>query len=381
MAKETMKKTGSHKKSSSSKRSSSAKGAAPSPRKKGSSRKKAAKKKRRFLIFGLEILLLVVLVAGFYVVRQLDRIQKPTVDPEKVEVNEERPEETVKTMSGYTNIALFGLDTRVAGQLGKGNRSDTIIIASINNDTKEVKLVSVYRDTYLDLANGKFNKCNGAYSAGGPEQAMAMLNKNLDLDIKYYVTVDFAALTDTVDLLGGINIDVDESEIGHLNNYLVETSKVTGVSTQKLTQTGLQLLDGVQATSYCRIRYTAGDDFKRTERQREVIMEIVNTAKQADISQINDIINAVFPKIATNYTNEEMLQMAPEMIGYDIVDTQGFPFDRTPASISGKGECVVPVDLANNVKQLHEYLFENYSFTPSETVQSISDQITNDTGF
>ncbi len=284
-------------------------------------------------------------------------------------------------MSGYTNIALFGLDTRVAGQLGKGNRSDTIIIASINNDTKEVKLVSVYRDTYLDLTNGKFNKCNGAYSAGGPEQAMAMLNKNLDLDIKYYATVDFAALTETVDLLGGIYIDVDESEISHLNNYTVETSKVTGVSTQKLTQPGLQLLDGVQATSYCRIRYTAGDDFKRTERQREVVMEIVNTAKQADISQINEIINAVFPKIATNYTNEEILQMAPEMIGYDIVDTQGFPFDRTSASVSGKGDCVVPVDLANNVKQLHEYLFGNYSFTPSETVQSISDQITKDTGF
>ena len=381
MAKETMKKTGSHRKTSSSKRSSSAKGASPSSGKKGSSRKRAAKKKRRFLIFGLEILLLVVLVAGFYVVRQLDRIQKPTVDPEKVEVNEERPEETVKTMSGYTNIALFGLDTRVAGQLGKGNRSDTIIIASINNDTREVKLVSVYRDTYLDLTNGKFNKCNGAYSAGGPEQAMAMLNKNLDLDIKYYATVDFAALTETVDLLGGIYIDVDESEISHLNNYTVETSTVTGVSTQKLTQPGLQLLDGVQATSYCRIRYTAGDDFKRTERQREVVMEIVNTAKQADISQINEIINAVFPKIATNYTNEEILQMAPEMIGYDIVDTQGFPFDRTSASVSGKGDCVVPVDLANNVKQLHEYLFGNYSFTPSETVQSISDQITKDTGF
>ncbi len=381
MAKETMKKTGSHRKTSSSKRSSSAKGASPSSGKKGSSRKRAAKKKRRFLIFGLEILLLVVLVAGFYVVRQLDRIQKPTVDPEKVEVNEERPEETVKTMSGYTNIALFGLDTRVAGQLGKGNRSDTIIIASINNDTKEVKLVSVYRDTYLDLTNGKFNKCNGAYSVGGPEQAMAMLNKNLDLDIKYYATVDFAALTETVDLLGGIYIDVDESEISHLNNYTVETSKVTGVSTQKLTQPGLQLLDGVQATSYCRIRYTAGDDFKRTERQREVVMEIVNTAKQADISQINEIINAVFPKIATNYTNEEILQMAPEMIGYDIVDTQGFPFDRTSASVSSKGDCVVPVDLANNVKQLHEYLFGNYSFTPSETVQSISDQITKDTGF
>lgn len=381
MAKETMKKTGSKKKASSAGRSGSAKGAAPSARKKGSSKRKAAKKKKRFIIFGIEIFLLVVLVAGFYVVRQLDRIQKPIVDPEQVQVNEDLPEETVKTMSGYTNIALFGLDTRTPGQLGKGNRSDTIIIASINNDTKEVRLVSVFRDTYLDLANGKYNKCNGAYSAGGPEQAMTMLNKNLDLDIKYYMSVDFAALTETVDLLGGIMIDVDESELEHLNNYTVETSKVTGVQTQKLTQTGLQLLDGVQATSYCRIRYTAGDDFKRTERQREVIMELVNTAKKADITEINEIINAVFSKIATNYTNEEILQMAPEMLGYDIVDTQGFPFDRAAGNVSGKGSCVIPVNLAENVRQLHEYLFGNYSYTPSDEVQAISDKIAQDTGY
>ncbi len=379
MAKETMKKTGAKK--SSSKRSASSGSASASSRKKGSSRKKAARKKKRFIIFGVEIFLLLVMVAGFYVVRQLDRFQRPTVDPEKVKINESIAEETVQTMSGYTNVALFGLDTRIAGQLGKGNRSDTMIIASINNDTKEVRLVSVYRDTYLDLTNGKFNKCNGAYSVGGPEQAIGMLNKNLDLDIQYYMSVDFAALTETIDLLGGIYIDVDESEIGHLNNYTVETSKVTGVETQKLTQTGLQLLDGVQATSYCRIRYTAGDDFKRTERQREVIMEIVNTAKKANITQINEIINAVFSKIATNYTNEQLLQMAPEMIGYDIVDTQGFPFDKVAGSVKSKGSCVIPVNLAENVKQLHEYLFDNYDYTPSETVQEISDQITKDTGY
>ncbi len=161
----------------------------------------------------------------------------------------------------------------------------------------------------------------------------------------------------------------------------METSKVTGVETQKLTQTGLQLLDGVQATSYCRIRYTAGDDFKRTERQREVIMELVNTAKKADIGEINDVINAVFSKVATNYTNEEILQMAPEMIGYDIVDTQGFPFDRAAGSVSGKGSCVIPVNLAENVRQLHEYLFGNYSYTPSDEVQAISDKIAQDTGY
>ncbi len=379
MAKETMKKTGGKK--SSSKRSASSGTGSANSRKKGAARKKAARKKKRFIIFGVEIFLLLVLVAGFYVVRQLDKLQRPEVNPENVKVNETIPEETVQTMSGYTNVALFGLDTRIPGQLGKGNRSDTIIIASINNDTKEVRLVSVYRDTYLDLTNGKYNKCNGAYSAGGPEQAMTMLNKNLDLDIQYYMSVDFAALTETIDLLGGIYIDVDEVEIDHLNNYTIETSKVTGVATQKLTQTGRQLLDGVQATSYCRIRYTAGDDFKRTERQREVIMEIVSKAKEADIAKINEIINAVFSKIATNYTNEQLIQMAPEMIGYDIVDTQGFPFDKVAASIKGKGSCVVPVNLAENVKQLHEYLFNNYEYEPSEEVQAISDQITSDTGY
>jgi anionic cell wall polymer biosynthesis LytR-Cps2A-Psr (LCP) family protein len=208
-----------------------------------------------------------------------------------------------------------------------------------------------------------------------------MLNRNLDLDIEYYISVDFAALTKVVDLLGGIYIDVDEAEISHLNNYTEETSKVTGVSTTKLTKTGLQLLDGVQATSYCRIRYTAGDDYKRTERQREVIMELVNTAKKADISKINEIINTVFPMIATNYSNDQLISLASEMLGYEIVDTTGFPFEKTSVTVSGKGSCVVPIDLADNVKQLHEYLFENYDYTPSSEVQSISDEITKETGY
>lgn len=387
MAKETMKKPSSKKSASSrgtARKSASGKNASGrnvSTKKKSSSKKKSAKKKKRMMIFGIEILVLLGLLVGFYVFRQLERIQKPSYDADSVKPNATIEPETVEKMTGYTTVALFGLDTRKAGQLGKGNRSDTMIIANINNDTKEVKLVSVYRDTYLDLTTGKYNKCNAAYSVGGPDTAVQMLNKNLDLDIQKYVSVDFAALTKVVDELGGIMIDVDESEIEHLNNYTVETSEVTGVKTQKLTQTGLQLLDGVQATSYCRIRYTAGDDFKRTERQREVIMEIVNKAKEADLTKINDIIDLVFPMIATNYTNEELLELAPQMIGYNIVDTQGFPFDRVTGTISGKGSCVIPVNMAENVKQLHEYLFDNYSYTPSSEVQEISDKITADTGY
>ena len=378
MAKETMKKTTSKKATAhktSSAKTASAKGS------RGGAKKKAARKKKRMMIFGIEIAVILILVLGFWVVSKLDKLQKPKVDPEKVEVNDTIQESTLESMKGYTTVALFGLDTRQAGQLGSGNRSDTVIIASINNDTGEVRLASVFRDTYLDMTTGKFNKANSAYSTGGPEQAIKMLNKNLDLTIEKYISVDFAAMTDAVDLLGGIDIDVDEAEIDHLNNYMVETSKVTGVASKPLTHTGLQTLDGVQATSYCRIRYTAGDDFKRTERQREVIQELVRKAKTMEISKINDIINAVFPKIATNYSNKELLEMAPQMIGYDIADTAGFPFDRETGTISGRGSCVIPVNLAENVRQLHEFLYENYDYTPSSEVQKISEQITADTGY
>lgn len=378
MAKETMKKPTSRK---STARRSTASGT-PSTRRKGGKKRSVKKKKKRGLIVVIEIFVILMVLLGFYVISKLDQLQHPDMgDDDTSSVNETIEEDTVATMSGYTTIALFGLDTRESGQLGKGNRSDTIIIASINNDTGEVRLASVFRDTYLDMTTGKFNKANAAYSTGGPDQAIKMLNKNLDLTIDKYVSVDFAALTDVVDLMGGIDIDVDESEIDHLNNYLVETSKVTGVSSTPLTKTGLQTLDGVQATSYCRIRYTAGDDFKRTERQREVIQELVRKAKTMDISKINDIINAVFPKIATNYTNKELLEMAPQMIGYEIADTAGFPFDRETGTISGRGSCVIPVNLAENVRQLHEFLYENYDYTASSEVQKISEQITADTGY
>jgi len=386
MAKETTKKPSlkkgtSHKSTSSHSTTSTKKKSSSGSSAKARKKRKSAKKKRMW-IFGIEIFMLALLLVGFYVVRQLDKIQKPEMpDKAEIEPNEKVNDEPETMLTGYTNIALFGLDTRTAGQLGKGNRSDTMIIASINNDTKEVKLVSVYRDSYLDLTNGRFDKCNGAYSAGGPGQAIMMLNTNLDLDIENYVSVDFAALTETVDILGGVSIDVDDTEIGHLNNYIKETSEVTGVKTKKLTETGLQLLDGVQATSYCRIRYTAGDDFKRTERQREVLMEIVNKMKKADISKINDIIDAVFPMVATSYEHDELIALAPQMLGYEIVDTIGFPFDKANGKIQGKGECVIPVNLAENVRQLHEYLFDDYDYEPSDTIVKIGNQITQETGY
>ncbi len=349
--------------------------------KKSASRKSKKNKKAKMITFAVEALILVVLLVVLYVLNRTERLSKVTYDDKVVEQSvNELTEETLETMDQYTNIALFGLDTRQAGSLGKGNRSDTIMVASINNKTKDVKIVSVYRDSYLNLANDKYRKCNEAYSIGGPEQAVAMLNMNLDLKIDRYMSVDFLAVSEVVDLLGGIEIDVDEYEIEHLNNYTVETSKVTGKSTTKLKSTGLQTLDGVQATSYCRIRYTKGDDFKRTERQREVLETIAQKAKTMSATKLDEIIKAVFPMCATNMTVDELLAIAKDGLSYNIVDTTGFPFDVQTGSVGSAGSCVIPVDMEKNVSQLHKYLFNVDNYQPSETVGKISDRIKNDTG-
>lgn len=369
------------KKSSGSRSTGTKSSSAKTSGKKAASKRAKKRKKAKMITFAIEAVILVVLLVVLYVLNRTERFSKVVYDDKVVEdsVNE-LTEETLEVMDEYTNIALFGLDTRQAGSLGKGNRSDTIMVASINNKTKDVKIVSVYRDSYLNLANDKYRKCNEAYSIGGPEQAVAMLNMNLDLKIDHYMSVDFLAVSEVVDLLGGIEIDVDQYEIEHLNNYTVETSKVTGKSTSKLKSTGLQTLDGVQATSYCRIRYTQGDDFKRTERQREVLETIAKKAKTMSASQLDSIVKAVFPMCATNMTVDQLLGFAADALSYNIVGTTGFPFDVTTDSVGSAGSCVIPIDMEKNVVQLHKYMFETENYTPSETVAKISDKIKNDTG-
>jgi anionic cell wall polymer biosynthesis LytR-Cps2A-Psr (LCP) family protein len=183
--------------------------------------KRRKKQKNRLIIVVIEILVLLILAAVLFVTVKLSKIQKDTsFNKEDIEVNEGLSSESQEIMAGYTTIALFGLDNRSNGNLSKGN-SDVIMIASINNDTHAVKLVSVYRDSYLDIGGGTFKKCNSAYAKGGPEQAITMLNKNLDMDITDYVTVDFNAVVECVDLLGGVTIpEVSDEEAVLMHGYM-----------------------------------------------------------------------------------------------------------------------------------------------------------------
>ena len=335
-------------------------------------RKRRKRKRRRILVLVIEVIILAALSVVAYGIFKLGSLNHLSL---KVDNNG-------WTQEGYTNIALFGTDSREgAAENGEPVRSDTIIVASLNNETKEVKLVSVYRDTMLEQ---DYDKANVAYAQGGPEEAVNMLNRNLDLDIEDYVSVNFLAMADVVDALDGVDIELTDEEVVHMNNYCVETSEVTGKSYERIEPEvgGTYHLNGVQAVSYARIRYTAGGDFTRTERQRLLIEKVVEKAKDAGIVKINEIIDAVLPEVSTSLSASEILQMAVGVFDYTLGDSKGFPFDSaTPESVPGySGSYVVPVGLENNVIQLHEFLFPDEEYTPTEKLTSISDNIAYITG-
>ena len=348
------------------------------------------KSKIKKIIFAVEIIVLLLFIGGLYVYGQLnsklDKINQPVLDDSKIKVNQEVQDSIdsqESTLTGYTTYALFGIDHRDKNTALGGENSDTIIIASVNNDTKDVKLVSVYRDTLLNLGNDTYSKANAAYAYGEAEQAITMLNTNLDLNISEYATVNFNALTTIIDDLGGLDMDMSYAEIVHMNNYCVETSEETGKD-----YTPIELpdrpddieavqyhyhLNGVQATSYCRIRYTASLDMGRTERQRRVIQMIVSKAKSAGLGKIFKIMDDVFPMVTTSMTKDEILQLLPTLIGYSVDDTTGFPTSYKFSNV--KGSIIVPTTLETNVIELHKFLYGDEAYTPSATVKANSEKI------
>ena len=337
----------------------------------------------------MEILLLSLFLGGLFIYGQISqRIEKLEIsssqeefDEQKIEVNESAPR-----MTGYRTIALFGLDHRTRNEELDGENSDTIIVASINNDNSDVKLVSVYRDTLLNIGSETYTKANAAYAYGGPQQAVSMLNINLDLDITDYITVDFNAVVNLIDAVGGLDIPMSYAEIVHMNNYSIETSQETGKSYTPIELPpqepadleeiiGTYHLNGVQATSYCRIRYTASMDMGRTERQRRVIQMVVYKLKRSGLNRIFEILDEIIPLVKTSLTKTEILQMIPIMIGYEMDETTGFPLNFKFSMVQGSS-FIVADPLLDNVRELHRFLYGSSDrYVPSATISEINDYI------
>ena len=342
---------------------------------------KTKKKKSSGLkIFGKIVLVLVIILAilvatiFWFVNNKLGKMQKIEINEEELGISEQVDE----NLSGYRNIALFGVDSR-ADDYGIGNRSDCIIIASINNKTKEIKLISVYRDTYVKIEGHGLDKITHAYSYGEAPLAIKTLNTNLDLNIKEFVTVNFDSVSEAVDQLGGVQLSITSEEVKYINDYIDETSKVTGKTSKHITQAGTYTVDGVQAVAYSRIRYTAGGDYKRTERMRTVIEAMLKKLKTKNLTEINSFADSILPQVYSNISLTDIISLVPDVTKYNIDESIGWPYNTKGITLDRWYG--IPVTLESNVKQLHQDAFGESDYNPSQTVKSISQSIINKTGY
>ena len=324
---------------------------------------KPKKKRKGLKIILIILLILILIIAGIiggaciYVNDKLSKIQYENVTADDIEVNTGIEE----SLSKYRNIALLGVDSR--SDSFTNTRSDCIMIVSINQETKDVKLLSVYRDTYLKLTGRSLDKVTHAYAYGGPQLALSTLNTNLDLNITEYVTVNFETVKTVVDAVGGVNITVTNAE----------ASQINGISSA-----GTYNLDGNQALSYARIR-KIDTDYKRTERMRDVLTAVFEKVKRMNVGEINSLMDTVLPHVRTNIPSSDIVGLIPDAISYKIGESVGWPYNTRGITLAAWYG--VPVTLENNVKQLHEDLFGEVDYEPSQTVKDISQSIINKTGY
>lgn len=365
--------------------------------------RKYKKMRRRKIIFGIEITVLLILSGILFVYawinRSMDKMNQDTLDSSQIQINSEVKANTdLSQMSGTQVIALVGVDARgVEGsELAESMNSDTIILCCIDHDKQEIRMVSIMRDTWMNMAKYtdeyyEFDKANSAYNRGGPESMLSMLNTNLDFALTDYVTVNFKALADAIDVLGGLDIEMTNAECVHANNYNREVSEAQGVEYEAIPYdedlgddySEVRHVSGALATSYARIRYGGGDDAKRTSRQRIVINLMVQKLKQ-NPTKIPEILDKVMGNVSTSLTKNEILELGMHAVTYTMGTSYAYPFQLCDGEnvVNALGEdVVIPVTLEFNVRELHEYLYPGLSYEPSAAVTEYSDYIARKSGY
>lgn len=365
--------------------------------------RKYKKMRRRKIIFGIEITVLLILSGILFVYawinRSMDKMNQDTLDSSQIQINSEVKANTdLSQMSGTQVIALVGVDARgVEGsELAESMNSDTIILCCIDHDKQEIRMVSIMRDTWMNMAKYtdeyyEFDKANSAYNRGGPESMLSMLNTNLDFALTDYVTVNFKALADAIDVLGGLDIEMTNAECVHANNYNREVSEAQGVEYEAIPYdedlgddySEVRHVSGALATSYARIRYGGGDDTKRTSRQRIVINLMVQKLKQ-NPTKIPEILDKVMGNVSTSLTKNEILELGMHAVTYTMGTSYAYPFQLCYGEnvVNAIGEdVVIPVTLEFNVRELHEYLYPGLSYEPSAAVTEYSDYIARKSGY
>ena len=348
------------------------------------SNKKSGKKLRIITIVSMvlvEILTLVAIFSFGTVLRYMNLTQNVPFDPSGL-TPPDIPPVAIKKMEGYKTVAVFGVDSRT-GSVDKGNNADVNLVANLNMKTGEIQLISIYRDLFLSITDDNlYGKINSAYRKGGPQQAVKAINKNFDLNIKNYFAFNWKAVSDGIQLLGGIDIEITKSEFKYLNAFIHETCIATGIDSKNpaahyIKSHGFQHLDGVQAVAYGRLRLM-DSDFQRVERQKKIIGICLEKAKSIDFNKLNQIVEAILPQIAYSFDLNELLDILKLAPIARITESAGCPDVSAVRTVQmgSNGDCVVPLNLQKSVTQLHKILFDTDDYSPSNSVKNYGARIT-----
>lgn len=325
--------------------------------------------------------LLCVIAFGQKLYNQMDH-EELVLDEGESLVNDEVL--NLKKDSGVINIALFGVDARK--NTYEGTRSDAMMVLSYNQDAKEATITSVVRDTYAWINEDRgYDKINHAYSFGGPALAIQALNNNFDLDIEYYIAVNFNAVQAIIDAIGGVEVEVEGYEIAEVNRVIREMKKQGVFETApELSETGVQTLNGQQALAYMRIRKVGNGDWERMERQREVLSKIFENVKAMKKSELVSLAQDLLPYIKTNLPFKEAISLGTEVLLNGLTTLTQSQLPSTDESYGTKLSngiyYLIPTTLEENVKEWHRQVYKDEDYQVTSGVQSISDAIMNRTG-
>lgn len=323
----------------------------------------------KYLLIGVLLVLLGVIV----IIGKGKKENKKEQEKQISTTTETTTEQVKEKTEGTETFLIFGVDSREKN-LDKGTRSDSIIVVNMNHKTKEIRIASIFRDTYVAIEEHGMDKINHAHSYGGPQLAMDTVNQNFDLNAEKYLTINFRNVSELIDDIGGIEMEITAEEAQYINDYIDELNKIEKKDSAHITKAGMYTLDGVQAVAYTRIRYTAGGDYKRSERQRTILLKVFEKAKELDSDKMLALADKFMNEINTNYSSGDAMEILYYLSKYKVVDSKAFPTRLWGGKIDGVWYGV-PVTLESNAKELHEFLYPEEKYKVSEHVKEISNQI------
>lgn len=315
------------------------------------------------IIFSITSILFILFLSFAIIINNyLSKINKTTIDKNDLSIKEytleeKKADDNIIPNNDIKNIALFGIDETE----GITGRSDCIMILTIDNMHKKLKLSSIIRDSYVMIpTKDKKDKINHAYAFGGPQLALKTLNLNFNLNLSQFVAVNFSSLPKIIDMLGGITLDITTDELKHINNYINDLNNKNGTNSPNIITSGSQKVDGTQALAYCRIRYTDGGDFERSQRHRTVITQIIDKCKNIPLTQYSSFLDELLPLVHTNLESSEILSLA---VNLSMLKDHPLLQDRFPRDEDGNGKLIGGIyyyvfDENTTTQKMHQFIFE-----------------------